>query len=229
LGYFREDKRWLPMGTMASRLEDWFFRIRDITLSFLALLLLSPLTAMLAFLVKISSPGPVFYKTPVVGKGNRQFMWRKFRSMKIVPDEEDSKKREQRFQQYAEGRESAKSLNASTKIIDESRVTSVGRFIRKYSLDELPQLWNVLCGQMSLVGPRPCLPYEANSFKGWRERRFDIRPGLTGVWQVFGRGKVSFEETVAMDVYYTYLRSFGFDLYLILKTLGVVLTGKGAR
>jgi len=135
----------------------------------------------------------------------------------------------ERFRAFAEGQLGVKSDKSPIKAIDEKRITPVGRFIRKHSIDEWPQLWNVLRGQMSLVGPRPCLPHEAVFFTGWQRKRFSVPPGLTGVWQVFGRGRAGFEESAAMDVYYFYRRSFGFDLLLMLKTVGVMLTGKGAK
>ena len=113
------------------------------------------------------------------------------------------------------------------KVIDQQRVTPLGRTIRKHSLDELPQLWNVFRGQMSLVGPRPCLPYETEFYQGWRQRRFLVPPGLTGVWQVFGRGWVCHDEAAAMDVFYLYRRSCRFDLYLLAKTVTIVFRPRG--
>jgi lipopolysaccharide/colanic/teichoic acid biosynthesis glycosyltransferase len=149
--------------------------------------------------------------------------------MKVVPDAEDFERRYKEFCDYVEGKQDKNSKNMPTKVIDPERVTSIGRVLRKYSIDELPQFWNVLVGQMSLVGPRPCLPYEAEFFNGWRQQRFKVKPGLTGIWQVFGRGRVGFDEAAALDIYYIYRRSFWFDLYLIMKTIEVVITGEGAR
>jgi lipopolysaccharide/colanic/teichoic acid biosynthesis glycosyltransferase len=149
--------------------------------------------------------------------------------MQVVSDTDDFERRYKEFCDYVEGKRNSSSTNAPVKVIDEERVTPIGRFLRKYSIDELPQLWNVLAGQMCLVGPRPCLPYEAAYFSGWREGRFKVKPGLTGIWQVFGRGRVGFDEAAALDRYYVYRRSFLFDLYLMIKTIGVVLTGAGAK
>lgn len=203
-------------------------RLRDFLLSALALVFLSPLLFVVAILIKSGSEGPVFFATTVVGKKGRPFTWHKLRSMLVMPEAVDVERRRARFQEYVEGKSVARSQEAPTKIIEKGRVTPIGSFIRKYSIDELPQLWNVLRGEMSLVGPRPCLPYEAEFFADWRGKRFDVRPGLSGVWQVFGRGCVGFDEAAAMDVFYVYRRTFAFDLYLILRTLGVVLTGRGA-
>jgi undecaprenyl-phosphate galactose phosphotransferase len=229
LGQLWRDKYWLIVKSKEKAPEEWLFRSRDFILSFLGLVLLSPFMLIIALLVKLSSPGPVFYKTRVVGQHKKEFVWRKFRSMRLMEENVDIALRREKFREYVENRQSDTAKNASKKTIDLERVTPIGRIIRKSSMDEIPQLWNVICGQMSLVGPRPCLPYEADFYKGWRNKRFNIRPGLTGIWQVFGRGRASFDEAAAMDVYYLYCRSFLFDFYLMLKTVGVVLTGKGAR
>jgi undecaprenyl-phosphate galactose phosphotransferase len=229
LGVSIGGKRWLLIEKQPKHKYGLLFRLRDILFSLLVLIFLSPLFISLAILVKATSPGPVFYKGHVIGKGKRRFIWRKFRSMKVVSDKDDFERRYKEFCDYVEGRQNNSSMNTPVKVIDEERVTSIGRILRKYSLDESPQFWNILTGHMSLVGPRPCLPYEAAFFSGWREGRFKVKPGLTGVWQVFGRGRVGFDEAAALDRYYVYRRSFLFDLYLMIKTIGVVLTGEGAR
>lgn len=229
VGQFADGKYWLAVRPSKLNRSHKLLRCTDVVVSSLALLILSPFLMVFAILVKLSSPGPVFYRTIVVGKGGSQFLWRKFRSMKVVPEDQDVESRREKFRAYVEGRQASETSKGPGKIIDSSRVTSIGSFIRKYSIDELPQLWNVFCGQMSLVGPRPCLPYEAEFFTGWRNKRFEVKPGLTGIWQVFGRGRANFNELAAMDVLYTYRRSFWFDLYVIVKTVGVVFTGKGAR
>lgn len=229
LGQMRGSKYWLLIECKDKESKEWLFRSRDVILSFLGLILLSPFMFAIALLVKLSSPGPVFYKTRVLGQHKKEFVWRKFRSMRVMDEKIDSALRREKFLEYVENRQPNMPKGISTKTIDLARVTPIGRIIRKFSVDELPQLWNVICGQMSLVGPRPCLPYEADFYIGWRSRRFNVRPGLTGVWQVFGRGRTSFDESAAMDVYYLYRRSFLFDFYLIIKTIGIVLTGKGAQ
>ena len=205
-------------------------RARDIGLSFIALAIFSPLLVLVSILIKKESPGPVFYKTTVVGRGAKPFVWRKFRSMRVVHEQDNIAQRREQFKDYVLNYETSKTVNPvpSNKIVDYSRITSVGRIIRKYSIDELPQLYNVLNGEMSLVGPRPCLPYEAEFRTDWRRRRFQVLPGLSGIWQVFGRGQVTFDENAAMDVYYIYRQSFRFDLYLIVRTLWMVVTAKGA-
>jgi lipopolysaccharide/colanic/teichoic acid biosynthesis glycosyltransferase len=122
-----------------------------------------------------------------------------------------------------------KPSEGSTKIVNESRVTSVGRFLRKTSLDELPQLFNVLKGDMSLVGPRPCLPYEWDHYEEWHKRRLSVIPGCTGVWQVSGRSAVGFDDMVILDLYYIQNTSLFLDLQLIFKTIPVMVFGRGGK
>jgi lipopolysaccharide/colanic/teichoic acid biosynthesis glycosyltransferase len=117
----------------------------------------------------------------------------------------------------------------TTKIVDKSKVTRVGSFIRRTSIDELPQLVNVLRGDMSIVGPRPCLPYEWEKYDEWHKRRLDVTPGCTGVWQVMGRSKVGFRDTVIIDLFYAQNMSFRLDLWLVLKTIPVMLFGTGGK
>lgn len=222
VGHIQNGKRWLVFPPRRMKEIEWLNRVRDAFLSATALFVLSPLLSLIAILVKLSSPGPVFYAATVIGRDERPFTWFKFRSMRFVAPQEDERRRKKQYRVFADGKHKGKT-------IDDSRVTPVGRIIRKYSLDELPQLWNVLRGQMSLVGPRPCLPYEAELFPPWAKRRFDVRPGLTGVWQVYGRSRVGFEEALAMDVYYQYVRSFWMDVELLIRTVGVVLKAEGAR
>src|SRR5581483_9727708 len=199
-GVAHDGRSWLCLSPSLPRRVGAAYRLRDLLCAGMALVLCAPVLAVLAFLVKRSSPGPVFYSTTVLGEGKIPFRWYKFRSMRVRGEDQERAARRARFRAYAEGK-------LQGKVIDPSRVTPIGRFLRKYSLDELPQLWNVVKGQMTLVGPRPCLPYEAEVFAEWAQRRFAVRPGLTGIWQVFGRSRVSLEEGLGMDVYYTYARS----------------------
>ena len=230
LGEDRQGERWLLFHSSRSPglVARWMARTRDVIFSVTLLTALSPLFLILSVLVKLSSPGPVFFSALVVGKNGQRFRWRKFRSMKLMSEDEDIQRRRASYQAYVEGKNLKEAGRVPGKVIDEKRVTAVGRFLRKYSLDELPQLWNVLRGEMAFVGPRPCLPYEAEFCRGWRQRRFDVKPGLTGVWQVFGRGKVGFDEAMAMDVFYLHRRSLIFDFFLMMKTIKVTLRGSGA-
>jgi undecaprenyl-phosphate galactose phosphotransferase len=223
----RNEREWIFRLPAERPQYGYSVRILHGLSALLALVVTSPLSAVVAVLIKLSSPGPVFFSTEVVGKNRRSFRWYKFRTMRVIPEKQDSKTRRRDFELYVRSKSASVTAATPAKVIDHSRVTWIGQFLRKYSLDELPQLWNILRGEMSFVGPRPCLPYESEFFEGWRAQRFEVTPGLTGMWQVFGRGHVTFDDGAAMDVFYTYRRSLFFDLYLILRTLGVVVTGKG--
>jgi exopolysaccharide biosynthesis polyprenyl glycosylphosphotransferase len=185
-------------------------RVTDIVLSVIAVILLSPLLILIALLIKIASPGPILFSQTRIGKYGKEFKFYKFRSMKVTDesDEEESLK---------------------TKIINNKRVTWIGKIIRKTSLDELPQLFNVLKGDMSLVGPRPCLPYEYENYDEWQKRRVNVIPGCTGVWQVWGRSSVSFKESVVLDLYYMNNMSPWLDLQLLFQTIPAILTARGAK
>jgi len=207
---------------------DRWQRFADVLLSGIALIVFSPLLAVVSILVKLSSQGPVFYRATVVGKGKNPFVWHKFRSMTVTPESKDTAMRRERFEAFVRGQNDRSHADAPGKLVEEHRITRVGRLLRKFSVDELPQLWNVLKGDMSLVGPRPCLTYEAEFYSGWRGIRFRVRPGLTGIWQVFGRGRSSFDTTAAMDAYYIFRRSLRFNVYLIVKTVEMIFRARGA-
>jgi exopolysaccharide biosynthesis polyprenyl glycosylphosphotransferase len=189
----------------------------DIVASSAALAVLSPLMLVVGVLIKLTSRGPLLFKQERVGLHGRPFHMLKFRSM--VANAEDLKAKlmalnEQRGPVF--------------KISRDPRITAVGRFIRKYSIDELPQLVNVLRGEMSVVGPRPPIPSEVAKYEAWQRRRLSVRPGLTCVWQVSGRNQITFEEWMYLDMQYIDHWSLAQDFQLILKTVPVVLTGRGA-
>ena len=163
-------------------------RVFDYVASITGLIILSPVFIIISILIKLTSPGKIFFTQMRIGKDGKPFKFYKFRSMKINSDSD--KERESFMIDFIKNNYAA-NLN-STKIINENNITSVGKFIRKTSLDELPQLINVLKGDMSLVGPRPCLKYEYDSYDDWHKRRHTVMPGCTGVWQVSGRSTVSF-------------------------------------
>jgi exopolysaccharide biosynthesis polyprenyl glycosylphosphotransferase len=192
-------------------------RLFDIAVSAAALVVLSPLLVVVAVLVKVTSRGPVLFRQERVGLLGRRFHMLKFRSM--VQNAEALKP-------------SLLSANEQSgpvfKIKNDPRVTPIGRVLRKYSIDELPQLLNVLRGDMSIVGPRPPLPSEVARYEGWQRRRLSVRPGLTCVWQVSGRSEVSFQDWMLLDMRYIDHWSFARDVGLILRTVPVVLTGRGA-
>jgi exopolysaccharide biosynthesis polyprenyl glycosylphosphotransferase len=210
---------------MAAPIRDAYKRIFDSVFSVFALILLTPVFLILGILIKIDSRGPVFFRQIRIGKNGKPFVFYKFRSMYVGSEDDETRKHV--ASEFIRNRNG--NGNGSTKILDESKVTRVGRFLRKTSLDELPQLVNVVRGEMSMVGPRPCLPYEWESYENWHRRRLAVTPGCTGVWQVSGRSAVSFEDMVILDFYYIQNVSPLFDLQLILKTIPVMILGKGAK
>lgn len=206
--------------------ERWK-RIFDLVATTAGGLLILPLLAVIALLVKLSSPGPVLYRQVRIGKGGRPFAFFKFRSMR--PAEEDAVHRDYARELVRSGDAAATDENGKKiyKLVDGSRVTPIGGFLRRTSLDELPQLLNVLRGEMSLVGPRPCLAFEYDLYKDWQKRRLDVTPGMTGLWQVTGRSYVTFEDMVLLDLFYIANWSFWMDVKILLRTVPVVIFGKG--
>lgn len=199
-------------------------RFFDTIISIFVLIVLSPLLAVIAILIKLSSPGPILFKQIRIGKNGRPFNFYKFRSMRVVKD--DDEERKQKMIQFMKDGVPA---GSSAKIINESRVTWIGKIIRKTSLDEIPQLFNVIIGDMSLVGPRPSLPYEYENYDSWQKRRVNVLPGCTGVWQVWGRSTVSFIDSVVLDLYYINNMSPWLDLQVLFKTVPVMLFSKGGK
>jgi exopolysaccharide biosynthesis polyprenyl glycosylphosphotransferase len=208
-----------------------FKRAFDMVVAFGTLVALSPLMLAIAVAIKVTSRGPVFYARERVGLSGRAFKFYKFRTMRsgsdqsvhceymhaLINGEAEARK------QSVEGE-----VESVFKLVDDPRVTGVGRRLRHYSMDELPQLWNVLIGDMSLVGPRPPLPYEVAAYQPWHRRRLEVKPGITGVWQVDGRSRVSFDDMVFQDILYDSARYFLVDASLCLHTVPAALLGHGA-
>ncbi len=199
-------------------------RAFDLILTTTGMLIFAPVYLAIALAVKLDSRGPVLYKQTRIGKDGQPFDFYKFRSMYVGSDSDSHRKTQ--VAKFIRGRDNG---NGSMKIVDERQVTRVGKFIRKTSLDELPQLFNVLKGDMSLVGPRPCLPYEWENYENWHRKRLSVTPGCTGVWQVNGRSEVGFEDMVVLDLYYINNASILMDVKLILKTIPVMLFGRGGK
>jgi len=205
--------------------NDLAARIMDILIGSVAIMAVSPLLIVVALLIRLSSKGPVFFRQTRVGLGSRHFSFLKFRSMTHDSTGTNSTDHRKYFAEYAMGRSSGEPDRY--KLNQKSRITTVGRLIRKTSIDELPQLFNVIRGEMTLVGPRPCIPYELEFYKNWQNRRFTVKPGLTGIWQVYGRSRLPFDHAQFLDFLYTIDMSYSLDFRLVMKTVPVILMGKG--
>lgn len=211
-------------------------RCTDICLASLALVFLSPLLLLIAILIKLDSSGPVFFTHERVGARRQRsgetawvvknFGMYKFRSMY---QHADSRVHEAYIRDFVEGRVQPSKEGGKFKLTNDPRVTRVGRLLRRTSLDELPQLFNVLSGEMSLVGPRPVPPYEVACYRNGDHKRLMAVPGITGFWQVNGRCQVSFEEMIRMDLEYIRAASFWLDLQILFQTIPAVLHGRGAE
>jgi exopolysaccharide biosynthesis polyprenyl glycosylphosphotransferase len=192
-------------------------RVVDVLFSFLALLFLSPLMLAIAIAIKLDSHGPVFYASERIGKKGRVFSCFKFRTMV-----RDAEKRQAELMHMNERQ------GVLFKVSNDPRITALGRFLRKYSMDELPQFFNVLRGDMSVVGPRPPLASEVREYKLSHLRRLDVTPGITGLWQVQGRQDPSFDSYISLDVTYIENWSVWLDIKIVLRTVGVVFSGTGS-
>ncbi len=211
-------------------------RVLDAVVSLLALIILSPVIGLVALAIKLDSPGPVFFVQDRVGarpvRNGGEVVWErrvfrmvKFRSMRHGADQS---LHEEHIRAYVEGKLKLGSEQESFKLADDPRITRVGWWLRRSSIDEIPQLFNVLIGDMSLVGPRPVPLYEAQAYSDHESQRLNTWPGLTGLWQVYGRGRVTFDEMIRMDLEYVDKASIGLDLKLLALTLPAALRGTGA-
>ena len=197
-------------------------RTLDITASATALLLLSPVFLVTSLAIRKDSDGPAMFTQKRIGKDGKLFEIYKFRTM--VPDAN-----KKLFELLENDEEAAKEYKLNKKLKNDPRITKVGNFLRKTSIDELPQLINVLKGDMSLVGPRPYLPREIDDMEGYYEDIIESKPGITGLWQVSGRSNTTFEERMEFDLEYNENKSFMYDMGLLFKTVGSVLKGEGAE
>jgi lipopolysaccharide/colanic/teichoic acid biosynthesis glycosyltransferase len=204
-------------------------RVLDIVGSLLALVLLAPVFLIVAAAIKATSEGPVLFRQRRIGQHGRAFTFLKFRSMYV---NNDSKIHQEYVASLIAGKPGLQQDGKKTgvfKLTNDPRITPIGRFLRKSSLDELPQFLNVLVGQMSLVGPRPPVPYEFEKYRIWHKRRvLEVKPGITGLWQVDGRSKTTFDEMVRLDLQYAKFWSIWLDLKILLKTPAAVVLGDGA-
>jgi lipopolysaccharide/colanic/teichoic acid biosynthesis glycosyltransferase len=189
----------------------------DYGLTIPGVILLSPILLLLAMIVKIDSPGPIFHRRRVVGVNNKEFDAFKFRTMHVNGNEI-----------LAKHPDLQKELAENHKLKDDPRITRIGKIIRRLSLDELPQLLNVLKGDMSLVGPRMITPEEIVKYRQWDTNLLTVRPGITGLWQVSGRSDISYEDRVRLDMHYIRNWSIWLDLQLLIQTIPAVLKSRGA-
>lgn len=203
-----------------------FKRGMDVCGSLAALLVLSPIFLLIAVVVRLTSKGPILFRQQRVGQYGARFTFLKFRSMYVNNSAEIHK---EYVKKLIAGTADQKGRDGVFKIVDDPRITPIGRFLRRTSLDELPQFLNVLRGDMSLVGPRPPLCYEVEAYDVWHRRRLlEARPGITGLWQVSGRCRTRFDEMVRLDLQYARKQSLALDLKILLRTPAAVLSGDGA-
>ena len=217
----------IRLGT--NRYHRMFGKIKsllELITTFIGFVLILPVLVVAAIAIKLDSKGPVFYRPQVVGKNGRLFTMFKFRSMITGASKSVHK---DYVTSLIKGEIKQEQPDQPLKITNDPRITKVGRVLRKTSLDELPQLINVLKGDMSLVGPRPCLTYEYEIYKDWHKKRTIVKPGITGLWQVVGRSEVAFEDMILLDLYYIYNRSIELDFNILIETIFVVLRKKGAH
>jgi exopolysaccharide biosynthesis polyprenyl glycosylphosphotransferase len=214
---FREVQLLSLSSAPDSELRLFFKRIFDVALSVVSLAVLSPLLLCIAAMIRVASPGPVLFRQTRCGLGGRRFMLFKFRSM--INNAE---------QMRAELHQLNELDGPVFKISDDPRITTVGRWLRRFSLDELPQLWNVFCGEMSFVGPRPAVPEEVEQYEDWQRRRLRMRPGLTCTWVLEGRNHVDFNRWMQLDLKYIDNWSLWLDTKIFLRTIPIVLSGRGA-
>jgi lipopolysaccharide/colanic/teichoic acid biosynthesis glycosyltransferase len=207
-----------------SRLGEISMRALDLVGAAAILTLLSPLLLLVALLVRLDSPGPVIFRQRRLGRNLKPFEVAKFRTMRAGVTTDAHRHHVERM--IGEGQPEERPM---VKLPEDDRVTRIGSFLRRSSLDELPQLWNVLTGDMSLVGPRPPIQYEVDRYPARAFRRFAVRPGVTGLWQVRGRSLLTFNQMIDLDISYVERRSLLLNLKILLLTLPTVIHGKGAE
>ncbi len=199
-------------------------RVLDILFTLLLALPLLLVGTVIALLIIVDSRGPIFFRQKRVGLDGKEFEMLKFRSMHV---QQDNATHYEAIKQYMNGEKLNNDDKSPYKLAPDSRITRIGRFIRKTSLDEIPQFWNVLTGDMTLVGPRPPVPFEVELYNHFAMLRLCGKPGLTGPWQVYGRSRVTFDEMVEMDITYLQQQSFWADVHFILLTIPVMIFARG--
>jgi len=216
------DNRFIDFNVSRFYYKKYFKIFFDYIFSIFFLIIISPIFFLISILIKLTSKGPVLFINERIGLNGKKFNFLKFRSM-CRDVKENIRIHKESIKSFYNGKESGKIKVYSSN----TRVTKIGKFLRKFSLDELPQFINVLKKDMSIVGPRPCMDYEVGYFKGWRRYRFDIKPGITGLWQAYGRSRVSFEKMSILEYYYYSSYSFSLDLKIGFNTIKVLILGIG--
>jgi lipopolysaccharide/colanic/teichoic acid biosynthesis glycosyltransferase len=206
----------LPLESgIPNNISPWK-RFQDISIASLALVLLSPIYLLEVLYIKLTSSGPVIFRQVRIGRQGRPFICLKFRTMKLNCETSS-------HHRYVKELIHQTKVTTKLDMRSDPRLLPGAKYIRAAGLDELPQLVNVLRGEMSIVGPRPCLPYEAEEYDAWHKARFDVLPGLTGLWQVSGKNRTTFAQMVRLDISYAHRWTFWYDLFILLKTLPAVL------
>jgi lipopolysaccharide/colanic/teichoic acid biosynthesis glycosyltransferase len=200
-------------------------RTVDVVLATAIVIVFSPLLIALTIAIRLDSPGPAFFRQRRIGYGQREFTLFKFRSMR---SDADPRGHREYVTALINGKEANGGRDNLYKLAVDDRITPVGRWIRKWSLDELPQLFNVIAGDMALVGPRPAIAYEVAEYPSWYLKRFAVKPGMTGLWQVSGRNERTYEEMVRLDIEYADRRSLLLDLSILTRTPLTVIARRGA-
>ena len=215
--------QWRPRGAARQAGQEAAKRSVDVIGSLAAIAVLAPLMAVLWCLVQCTSAGPALYRQERLGRGKQPFTLLKFRTMYVNNDDRIHR---QYVTSLLSGEEAAGGQRGFYKLEDDPRITPAGAWLRRLSLDELPQLFNVLKGEMSLVGPRPVLAWEAKMFREPHQQRFEVKPGITGLWQVSGRSRLSYQQALELDVEYVRRRSITLDLAILAGTIPALLRGE---
>jgi lipopolysaccharide/colanic/teichoic acid biosynthesis glycosyltransferase len=213
-------------GAIGSPVVDFACRVLDVSVALLALVLLAPVMALIAVAIRLESPGPPLFRQRRLGSSQRPFTVNKFRTMRCGASTDVH--REFVIGLISGNQPKRADGRPMFKLSEDNRVTRVGRFLRRTSLDELPQLYNVVRGEMSLVGPRPPIQYEVDEYPPHWFARFAVKPGVTGLWQVSGRSELSLEEMIALDIEYVQRRSLLFNVWVLIRTVPAVLSRRGA-
>jgi lipopolysaccharide/colanic/teichoic acid biosynthesis glycosyltransferase len=218
-------KQLLDRRTVEPLWQAFARRLADLLLAGGIVIVLAPLLIALAITIRLDSRGPALFRQRRVGHGEREFTVFKFRSMR---SDADPRGHREYVTALIQGRNADGGRKDLYKLAVDDRITPVGRWIRHWSLDELPQLFNVIAGDMSLVGPRPAIPYEVAEYPSWYRKRFAVKPGLTGLWQVSGRNERTYEEMVRLDIEYAERRTLWLDLSILARTPLTVIARRGA-